>query len=73
MEEEDIKMFLEMRYWPVVQPANGRKWESIIYKKGKDNWVIHKKRIFTTPFKAYEWSSEYLSNIYYAEKKPYSA
>ena len=42
MEEEDIKMFLGMRYWPVVQPANGRKWESIIYKKGKDNWVIHK-------------------------------
>jgi hypothetical protein len=73
MEEEDIKMFLEMSYWPVVQPAKNKKWQSLIYKKKDEGWVLHKKRIFISPFKAYEWANEYLSNIYYAEKKPYSA
>tara|TARA_R110000744_G_C19125121_1_gene536430 strand:- start:372 stop:593 length:222 start_codon:yes stop_codon:yes gene_type:complete len=73
MEKEDIKMFLKLHYWPVVQPVKNNKWQTLIYKKEKGEWNINKKRIFISPYKAYEWANEYLSNIYYAEKKPYSA
>ena len=70
MEENDIKIFLKLGYWPVVVPTkNGTKWRSSIYKKIKGVWHIHKQRLFNNPFKSYEWVTEYLSNIYYSAEK----
>jgi len=70
MEDQDIKTFLKLGYWPVVIPIkDGKEWKASIYKKVKGSWNIHKQKLFNNPFKSYEWVTEYLVKIYYAAEK----
>ena len=70
MEESDIKSLIDLGYWPVIAPTRKGIWRASIYKKKKkDDWIIHKQKLFNNPFKAYEWAIEYLADIYYAAEK----
>lgn len=70
MEDTDIEIFLKMGYWPnVTATMSGKKWRATIQKRSKGKWIVDSKRLFSNPYKAYAWITEYLSEIYYTAAK----